>query len=98
MDGVATRQKRPRKATLVEPELLESDSGASEEIEINPTTLQKLREITRPSVGLSEKETLVLMKKKTDRAIGNLMTKFHELNYGFSDRLKEHLMMAESYH
>ena len=58
MDGVATRQKKPRRTTLVEPELLESDSEASEEIEISPTTLQRLREITRPPVRLSEKQTM----------------------------------------
>ena len=56
MDGVATRQKKPRRATLVEPKLLESDSKASK-IKISPTTLQRLREITRPPVGLSEKDT-----------------------------------------
>ena len=38
--GVASKQKKPRRATLVEPELLESDSEASEEIEISPTTLK----------------------------------------------------------
>ena len=41
----------------MEPELQESDSEASEEIEISPTTLQRLREITRSQVGLSGKET-----------------------------------------
>ena len=58
VDGVATKQKKPRRATLVEPELLESDSEAREGIEINPTTLQRLSEITRPPLGLSEKETI----------------------------------------
>ena len=58
VDGAATKQKRPRRATLMEAELLESDSEASEEIEISPTTLQRLREITQPPVGLSEKETI----------------------------------------
>ena len=58
VDGIATKQKKPRRATLVESELLESDSEASEEIEISPTTLQRLTEITRPPVGLSEKATI----------------------------------------
>ena len=58
VDGVVTRQKKPRQATLVEPELQESDSEASEEIEISPTTLQRLRGITRPPVELSKKETI----------------------------------------
>ena len=33
-------------------------SEASEEIQISPTTLQRLREITRSPVELSEKETI----------------------------------------
>ena len=60
-----TRQKRPRKATLVELELLESDR---EEIEISPTTLQRLREITRPLVGLSGKETINPSDNEGDRS------------------------------
>ena len=52
MDGVATKQKKPRRATLVEPELLESDSEANTGIAIRPTTLQRLREITLPPFGL----------------------------------------------
>ena len=68
VDGVATRQKKPRRATLVEPEMLESDSEASEAIEISPTTLQRLREITRPPVGLSEKETVNPSDNEEDRS------------------------------
>ena len=68
VDGVAPRQKKPRKVTLVEPEQLESDSEASEEIEIRPTTLQRLREITRPPVGLSEKETINPSDNEEDRS------------------------------
>ena len=37
--GMATKQKKLRSAILVEPKLLESNSEASEEIEISPTTL-----------------------------------------------------------
>ena len=54
VEGEATRQKKPRRDTLVELELLESDSEASEEIEITPTTLQRLKK----RLG-----TVVIMKK-----------------------------------
>ena len=52
----------------MEPELLESDSKASEDIEISPTTLQRLREITRPPVGLSNKETCNPSDNEEDRS------------------------------
>ena len=61
-------RKKPWNATLVEPELLESDREASDEIETNPTTLQRLREITRPPVGLSEKETINPSDNEEDRS------------------------------
>ena len=52
----------------MESELLESDSEASEEIDISPTTLQRRREITRPPVGLSEKETINPSDNEEDRS------------------------------
>ena len=56
--SVETKQKKLRRTTLVEPELLRSDSEVSEEIKISPTNLQRLREKTRPPVGLPEKENI----------------------------------------
>ena len=44
----------------MKPELLGSDSEASEEIKISPTTLQRLSEITQTSVGHPEKEKIKL--------------------------------------
>ena len=52
----------------MEPRLLESDSEASKEIEISPTTLKRLRKITRPLVGLSEKETINPSDNEEDRS------------------------------
>ena len=66
--GVETKQKKLRRTTLVEPEPLGSDSEASEEIEISPTTLQRLREITRPPVGLPEKENIKPSDSEEDRS------------------------------
>ena len=68
VDGVATKQKKLRRVTLVEQELLESDSEASEEIEISTTTLQRLREMTRPPVEHSEKETINPSDNEEDRS------------------------------
>ena len=68
VDGVETKQKRLRRATLVEPKLLGSDSESSEEIEINPTILERPREITRPPVGLPKKKTSNPSDNEEDRS------------------------------